>query len=155
MTGFHSSLASDQAAVSSVCSCLDDGKLQSFVTALNVCSGTIFTSGIGQFYLMHSKPSNPDTNGTEEVSSILVRYPSGVKEPLLVNGEGKGVLITEVSLFDPMYCLSVCREIRSSFQSVCWLPQLTRTSLPLCVSCRMDSRRSGYIHCMTSHSHKT
>ncbi|CAI8049637.1 Arabinose 5-phosphate isomerase KpsF [Geodia barretti] len=48
MTGFHSSLASDQAAVSSVCSCLDDGKLQSFVTALNVCSGTIFTSGIGK-----------------------------------------------------------------------------------------------------------
>jgi sugar/nucleoside kinase (ribokinase family) len=51
MAGFHSSLASDQAAVSSVCSGLDDGKLESFVAALCVCSGTIFTSGIGQLHL--------------------------------------------------------------------------------------------------------
>ena len=49
MRGFYSSLERDQAAVSDVCEGLHGNGIQEFVTALNACRGTIYTSGIGQY----------------------------------------------------------------------------------------------------------
>ena len=46
--GFHSSLASDLAAASSVGEGLCEESVEPFITALSECRGTILTSGIGQ-----------------------------------------------------------------------------------------------------------
>ena len=116
MTGFHSSLSSDQAAVASVCQGLHGNSVSSFVSALSACTGTIFTSGIGQ----------PSTNHLS-----------------LANVSLANVSLANVSLANVWLC--VCRQIWSSSQSVLWFPQLTWHSLSLCFSCRMDARRSGYV----------
>ena len=49
MTGFYSSLTADLAAAVSLCEGIDEESVNTFISALAACTGSILTSGIGMY----------------------------------------------------------------------------------------------------------